>query len=1415
MLSVIPIPHLAFNNGVGSDNREYLCGGGSCHSFVSAATVSMSASKLNPTVGEQITVTITVTGAEASSSPLGVFLLRSLTTSNSQPSVDGWVIVTDPSGTTAFNYYEEASVTGGVVWDWTLNAPPTPGTYNLYASEHHGNGERYTKDDATGLTFNVMGIPNNIPEAQDLTVQGSFDGSPGIMHVTSHTPDLGWTFYDQDIGDTQQQYEVRVGTAPGTSDMWSPGPQAGATSSVVYGGSVLLDGVDYWFGVTVNDGTDWSAWNETQFHMNSLAEAQSLTVQGFAEATLEIMHITDHTPDLGWSFSDPEVGDTQQEYEVRVGTAPGLSDMWSPGPQAGAATTELYAGSVLVDGTDYWFGISVYDGYEWSNWNETQFHMNSLPPTAVTPISPADDSNIPSSPAQALSWTPGGGDAEGDTITYYWFIDIDNPPTAPYVANDFTTGTTSTSFATSPSTDYYWLVNATDTWEWNATIVWNFTTSAIVNNPPEAQDLLVQSFADGTTGIMHITNHTPDLNWTFTDPDIGDTQQEYDVRVGTAAGLSDMWSPGPQAGATSSVVYAGSPLLDNVDYWFGVRVYDGSIWSNWNETQFHMNSVEAQDLTVQGFGDGTVGIVHIADHTPDLGWSFWDGELGDTQQEYEVRVGTTPGASDMWALGPQVGAASMEVYAGAALVDSTDYWFGVRLHDGYEWSVWNETHLHMNSLPPTAVTPINPADDSSIPSSPAQTLSWTSGGADPEGDAITYYWYVDTDNPPAAPYLANGTTAGTSSTSFATLPSTDYYWYVNATDGLEWNWTIVWNFTTSSIINNPPEALDLTVQGYADGTIEIMHLIIHAPELNWTFNDPDIGDTQQQYDVRVGTASGLSDMWSPGPQLGATSSVIYGGSPLIDGADYWYGVRVYDGNTWSNWNETQLHINSLPPTGVPPLTPADDSTILSDPAQILDWTSGGVDAEGDSITYYWYVGTDNPPMAPYLADGFTTGTVSTSFATLPVTDYYWYVNATDSWEWNFTIVWNFTTSAFVNNPPEGEDLTVQDFLDGSVGIMHVTDHTPDLGWTFFDLDVGDTQQQYDVRVGTASGLSDMWSPGPQAGATSSITYAGSALLDGTDYWFGVKIHDGTNWGEWNDIPFHMNSPPTLDWIGTTGYNSDGLDPESGDPQTSFSYKIMYTDPENDAPASGEPKLHIESGGTEISGSPFAMTFESGSYSTGATYTYSTTLAEGTDYSYYFTAWDDQGEAGNPTSEKNAPEVIAGDVTPPEEPTNVTVTTPGLSGKLVITWDDNDEDDLAGYNIYRSNESGGNYIQVGTVDKTVTSFTDVGLQDGKTYYYVVTAFDDSGNESPQSDEAHGEATSTPVKPDDDGDDNILWILIFVMITIIFFMIAAFLLPRQKEDEEEDILPREKQSQEPPEPEQKDSEDDNLKDTRMRD
>ena len=85
-----------------------------------------------------------------------------------------------------------------------------------------------------------------------------------------------------------------------------------------------------------------------------------------------------------------------------------------------------------------------------------------------------------------------------------------------------------------------------------------------------------------------------------------------------------------------------------------------------------------------------------------------------------------------------------------------------------------------------------------------------------------------------------------------------------------------------------------------------------------------------------------------------------------------------------------------------------------------------------------------------------------------------------------------------------------------------------------------------------------------------------------------------------------------------------------------------------------------------------------------------------------------------------------DTTPPAAPTGLSAT--AGDGIVWLDWNGNTEPDLAGYNIYRSTTPGvyGEPLNASLLDSP--NYTDSDVNNGITYYYVVTAVDTSMNES---------------------------------------------------------------------------------------
>lgn len=103
-----------------------------------------------------------------------------------------------------------------------------------------------------------------------------------------------------------------------------------------------------------------------------------------------------------------------------------------------------------------------------------------------------------------------------------------------------------------------------------------------------------------------------------------------------------------------------------------------------------------------------------------------------------------------------------------------------------------------------------------------------------------------------------------------------------------------------------------------------------------------------------------------------------------------------------------------------------------------------------------------------------------------------------------------------------------------------------------------------------------------------------------------------------------------------------------------------------------------------------------------------------------------------------------DTTAPSAPSNLE----GIPSdqKVGLNWRRVGASDLKEYNVYRNTSgSGGDLSAYDRISTTSdTSFTDTGLTNGTSYYYVVTAVDDAGNESGASNSVEKEP-GTPIRP----------------------------------------------------------------------
>lgn len=155
--------------------------------------------------------------------------------------------------------------------------------------------------------------------------------------------------------------------------------------------------------------------------------------------------------------------------------------------------------------------------------------------------------------------------------------------------------------------------------------------------------------------------------------------------------------------------------------------------------------------------------------------------------------------------------------------------------------------------------------------------------------------------------------------------------------------------------------------------------------------------------------------------------------------------------------------------------------------------------------------------------------------------------------------------------------------------------------------------------------------------TGAIYTTSMTLLCGDySYYFEARdIYDAVVYTITKDGPTLGNTPPVLYW---SIEDNRGVEPSTGTMLEAFSYQIIYQDSDNDPPAAGYPKVHILKNGVEVKVA--SMTPNGDNYIYGVRYNYHTYLSSGTNYSYYFEAYDirNSSASGEPTNLRSGPTV---------------------------------------------------------------------------------------------------------------------------------------------------------------------------------
>jgi hypothetical protein len=186
--------------------------------------------------------------------------------------------------------------------------------------------------------------------------------------------------------------------------------------------------------------------------------------------------------------------------------------------------------------------------------------------------------------------------------------------------------------------------------------------------------------------------------------------------------------------------------------------------------------------------------------------------------------------------------------------------------------------------------------------------------------------------------------------------------------------------------------------------------------------------------------------------------------------------------------------------------------------------------------------------------------------------------------------------------------------------------------------------------------------------------------------------------------------------------------------------------------------------------------------------------------YHIYAKDQDGN-GAATAVLQVTVVDTVDDVAPMPPWGLTAEEDPEGGGTVLNWeepvlneDNSTLDDLVGYHVYRSDSETGVKTRINPVLVETTTFVDEYVDAGKTYYYWVTAIDESANESDYS-----ESADLTFSSESSGVSVWIYVLMIVILVVVALLLILWGLRRKKGEDSVEESPVEKDEELQPEEE----------------
>lgn len=411
---------------------------------------------------------------------------------------------------------------------------------------------------------------------------------------------------------------------------------------------------------------------------------------------------------------------------------------------------------------------------------------------------------------------------------------------------------------------------------------------------------------------------SPTLHWNISVSGVGIS---YDVQYSVDSTFPAALTTTLDAGAAITDTLSG--LLPATQYFWRVRSKNTSAIITYSAHSSFTTYGEVNTIPTQSWPVGGATVYSLR---PTF---YWYLGLSSFNYEYRVRyreVGTTT-----WLFRPWTTSLSSQISVAQTLEPGKTYEWQIRSRNGVDMSDWSASAT-FETYSTSAVTAVQPnisyPTDGVMVYTLMPTLYWWIGQSHA---GLTFEVEIDMTTQGNTVYSLTGITDISYQHPVALLPGTTYYFRVRSNNGTTTSdWSAYESFVTFGVTGEIEPILTFPIGGQV--------IYSSSTTLNW-YVVGSANTISYELQINAGSPSFTSTIVQSGTSYEVTS--------LQAGTTYYWRVRSYNGNAYSDWTAAE----SFTVTG-------NAGTLVP----ILTWPLGGA-ATGTTVDLYWYVNGSSPTIS--------------------------------------------------------------------------------------------------------------------------------------------------------------------------------------------------------------------------------------------------------------------------------------------------------------------------------------------------------------------------------------------------------------------------------------------------------------------